>query len=97
MKLFGKRKKTLTGDAFDKAWREVMEGWDGSGDAIWTSTTTGVYPGSSGTTKSVTWPKVVAEDPIETAADDVLIFELIKRGYAVAKMPADELAKVVGE
>jgi hypothetical protein len=38
-------------------------------------------------------PKPV--DPIETAADDVLIFELIKRGYAVAKMPADELAKEV--
>lgn len=38
-----------------------------------------------------TKPKPV--DPIEAAADDVLIFELIKRGYAVAKMPAEELAK----
>jgi hypothetical protein len=40
-------------------------------------------------------PKAKPTDPIETAADDELIFELIKRGYAVAKMPADELAKVV--
>jgi hypothetical protein len=32
-------------------------------------------------------------DPIEAAADDELIFELIKRGYAVAKMPAEDLAK----
>lgn len=49
-------------------------------------------------TNTVVWQANTAPmtvDPIETAADDVLIFELIKRGYAVAKMPAEELAKEV--
>jgi hypothetical protein len=77
-----------------KSWEEIMEGWHGddtgtwhTADAIWTSDSGRIYrvPYNS--------PKPV--DPIESAADDVLIFELIKRGYAVAKMPAEELAKEV--
>jgi hypothetical protein len=32
-------------------------------------------------------------DPIEAAGDDVLILELVKRGYAVAKMPPEKLAE----
>jgi hypothetical protein len=34
-------------------------------------------------------------DPIESATDDVLILELVKRGYAVAKMPPQQLAENV--
>lgn len=37
-------------------------------------------------------PTAKPADPIKDAPDDVLIFELIERGYAVAKMRPDELA-----
>lgn len=44
---------------------------------------------------SKTQPKVKAKpiDPIESASDEQLILEMIERGYAVAKMPAEKLAE----
>jgi hypothetical protein len=37
------------------------------------------------------------KDPLESASDQELIFEMLKRGYAVAKMDAQELAENVAK
>lgn len=61
-----------------------MESWhdDSSRRWVWSTHTA---PGVTGA-----GPRF---DPIECATDDVLILELVKRGYAVAKMPPEQLAE----
>jgi hypothetical protein len=61
-----------------------MEGWSGDDYSNWT------------TSRTYTAPTPAPLDPIESAGDDVLILELVKRGYAVAKMPPEKLAEIAG-
>lgn len=58
-----------------------MEGWDGSHSSSYGVAVNTVY----------TTPK--PRDPLEEASDQELVFELLKRGYAVAKMDPQDLAE----
>lgn len=40
------------------------------------------------------WTPALPKDPIESATDDVLILELIKRGYAVGRLNDDNRLEV---
>lgn len=77
----------LDRNILDRKVEELLESWNGDSagdDGIWRT----VQAGSRVTRKP-------PPDPIEEASDDTLIFELIKRGYAVAKMSAEELVGAV--
>jgi hypothetical protein len=78
MGIFNKRKSS-TQEMLDKLEDFMEGGWD---DTSWSYVTNAPL--------RRTTPKP-PPDPIETATDDVLILELVKRGYAVAKMTPDEL------
>ena len=74
----------ITQKELERYQREAQQSQWAPGKTQWVYTPSG---------KSASIPKV---DPIESAADVDLIMELIKRGYAVAKLPVEELAESVG-
>lgn len=82
-------KRELT--SIDQAWRGG--GRAGGGTAVGAG---GTISGPIGGVMPATTQQYPFGDALAKAADHILIMELIGRGYAVAKLSAQELADVAG-